>query len=109
MQIMDQQLYAIAEEVASGHPEEFANHFLRLRAFHTECCFIVVIWILWGYGGLPDLLAESGVYAPGTVDHLLNGKQYNHGVHALTLTYAHWNIFMVNKRDLFKKTKKKQH
>jgi hypothetical protein len=30
-----------------------------------------------GDGGLKDLLVDSSVYAAGTVDQMLNGKEFN--------------------------------
>jgi hypothetical protein len=35
---------------------------------------------LWGDGGLKDLLVDSSVYAAGTVDQMLNGKEFNSAV-----------------------------
>jgi hypothetical protein len=31
---------------------------------------------LWGDGGLKDLLVDSSVYDAGTVDQMLNGKEF---------------------------------
>jgi hypothetical protein len=56
---------------------------LRLQLEHTtqqntqvcipkENCYIPV---LWGDGGLKDLLIESSVYAAGSVDQMMTGKQ----------------------------------
>ncbi|VDI73510.1 Hypothetical predicted protein, partial [Mytilus galloprovincialis] len=42
---------------------------------------------LWGDGGLKDLLVDSSVYASGTVDQMLNGKEFNRAVRALTLAF----------------------
>ncbi len=40
-----------------------------------------------GTAGLHHLLADSGVYAAGSVDQILTGKQYNRGIRAMTLVY----------------------
>ncbi|VDI38276.1 Hypothetical predicted protein [Mytilus galloprovincialis] len=68
-------------------PETFRNHIIRLGGFHTLSCFIAAIGKLWGDGGLKDLLVDSSVYASGTVDQMLNGKEFNRAVRALTLAF----------------------
>ena len=40
-----------------------------------------------GDAGLKDLLVESSVYASRTVELMLNGKEFNRAVRALTLAY----------------------
>ncbi|CAC5358418.1 unnamed protein product [Mytilus coruscus] len=87
VQTFDQQLYSIAKQVAWTMPETFRNHIIRLGGFHTLSCFIAAIGKLWGDGGLKDLLVDSSVYASGTVDQMLNGKEFNRAVRALTLAF----------------------
>ena len=77
VQTFDQQLYSIAKQVAWAMPDTFRNHILRLAGFHTLSCYIAAIGKLWGDGGLKDLLVDSSVYAAGTVDQMLNGKEFN--------------------------------
>jgi hypothetical protein len=40
-------------------------------------CFVASIGKLWGDSGLKDLLIESSVYATGSVDQMMTGKQFN--------------------------------
>ena len=87
VQTFDQQLYSIAKQVAWAMPDTFRNHILRLSGFHTPSCYIAAIGKLWGDGGLKDLLVDSSVYAARTVDQMLNGKEINRNVRALTLAY----------------------
>ncbi|CAG2218923.1 unnamed protein product [Mytilus edulis] len=77
IQTFDQQLYAIAKQVEWAMPETFKTHIIRLGGFHTLSCFIASIGKLWGDGGLKDLLIDSSVYAAGTVDQMMCGKQFN--------------------------------
>ncbi|VDI73250.1 Hypothetical predicted protein, partial [Mytilus galloprovincialis] len=70
------------KQVAWTMPETFRNHIIRLGGFHTLSCFIAAIGKLWGDGGLKDLLVDSSVYASGTVDQMLNGKEFNRAVRA---------------------------
>ena len=87
VQTFDQQLYSIAKQVAWAMPDTFRNHILRLAGFHTLSCYIAAIGKLWGDGGLKDLLVDSSVYAAGTVDQMLNGKEFNSAVRALMLAH----------------------
>ena len=51
-------------------------------------CYISVNGKILASAGLRDLLVNSGAYAGCTVDQILQGKQFNHGVRALyTLAY----------------------
>jgi hypothetical protein len=50
-------------------------------------CFVASIGKLWDDGGLKDLLIESRVYAAGTVEQMMTGKQFNRAARALTLAY----------------------
>ena len=91
IQTMDQQLYAIAQQVKWQLPEEFQSHVLRLGGFHTVCCFIASVGKLWGDAELRDLLVDADVFAASTVDQMLAGKQFHRAVRGLTLTYE---VFM---------------
>ena len=84
---MDQQLFAIAQQLKWAEQDLFDNTILRLGGFHTACCFIASIGTLWGDAGLYDLLVDSEVYAAGTTAQMLIGKQYNRSVRAITLAF----------------------
>lgn len=62
VQTMDQQLYAVAQQVKWSEQETFQNTVLRLGGFHTLCTYIAAIGKLWGDGGLLSKLTDSGVY-----------------------------------------------
>ncbi len=84
---MDQQLYAIAQQVKWSKPQELESNVLRLGGFHGMCAFIASIGKLWAAGGLKDLLVDSDVYAENTVDQMLAGKQFFRAVRGITLAY----------------------
>jgi hypothetical protein len=88
VQTFDQQLYAIAKQVGWAIPETFRNHTVRLGGFHTLSCYIAAIGKLWGDGGLKDLLVDYSVYAAGTVDQMLNGKEFNRAKRAFALSVS---------------------
>ena len=87
IQTFDQQLYAIAKQVGWAMPETFKMHIVRLGGFHTLSRFIASIGKLWGDCGLKDILVDSSVYAAGTVDQMMCGKQFNRAMRALILVY----------------------
>ena len=87
IQTFDQQLYAIAKQVEWAKQDTFKTHILQLGGFHTMSCIVASISKLWGDGGLKDLLIESSVYAAGSVEQMMTGKQFNRAVRALTLVY----------------------
>jgi hypothetical protein len=87
IQTFDQQLYAIAKQVEWAKQDTFKTHILRLGGFHTMSCFVASIGKLWGDSGLKDLLIESSVYAAGSVEQMMTGKQFNSAVRALPLVY----------------------
>ena len=86
-QTMDQQLYAIAQQVKWCRPEQFKIYLVRIGGFHTLSCFIAAVGKLWGDDGLRDLLVDSDIYAGSTADFMLAGKQFHHAVRGLTLLY----------------------
>ena len=59
VQTMDQQLYAISQQVKWADDVTFHNSILRLGGFHTISCFIATIGKLWGSAGLIDILVDS--------------------------------------------------
>jgi hypothetical protein len=88
IQTFDQQLYAIAKQVEWAKQDTFkTTHILRLGGFRAMSCFVASISKLWGDGGLKDLLIESSVYAAGSVEQMITGKQFNRAIRALTLVY----------------------
>ncbi|CAG2244632.1 unnamed protein product [Mytilus edulis] len=84
---MDQQLYAVAQQVKWSLKDKFADHIIRLGGFHALSCFIAAVGKLWSEAGLKDLLVDSGVYAGTTAEQMLSGKQFNRAVRGLTLVY----------------------
>ena len=59
VQTMDQQLYAISQQVKWADDVTFHNSILRLGGFHTISFFIATIGKLWGSAGLIDILVDS--------------------------------------------------
>lgn len=60
---------------------------LQMGTFHASCIFITVIGKQFGAVGLNDACIEASLIGIGSVDEVLEGKQYNKGVHALKIIY----------------------
>ena len=85
--VFDQALYAKASEVVWKHSERFTQVVLMMGGFHTICNLLSIIGIRFGDAGLRDLAVESGVIAEGSIDNVLQGKQYARGVRLHKITY----------------------
>jgi len=97
--VMDQALYAKATEDAWKQQLRFENILMMMGNFHVICNLLSIIGILFRDAGLRDLAVESGVIAEGSVDKVLDGKQYNRGVRLHKLIYKAlmhlvWNGFL---------------
>jgi hypothetical protein len=66
---------------------EYPGLYSEREGFHTMSCLVASIGKLWGDSGLKDLLIESSVYAAGSVEQMMTGKQFNSAVRALPLVY----------------------
>jgi hypothetical protein len=84
---MDQTLYAKATEVGWKHKLKFDSVVLMMGNFHIICNLLSIIGQMFRDAGLSDLAVESGVMAEGSIDKVLDGKQYNRGVRLHKLTY----------------------
>ena len=60
---------------------------LRMGVFHTICSLLGIIVKRFLDAGLRDLADESKVITEGSVDRVLNGQQYNRGVHLHNFFY----------------------
>ena len=70
-----------------GDPRDFSQPYSMIRWFSHVILLYCSDWKVVGDGGLKDLLVDSSVYAAGTVDQMLNGKEFNHATRAFALAY----------------------
>ena len=75
--VVDQAIYALAQDVMSKHCEEFKHVVLRLGGFHFAMTMMAVIGKRFADSGLQSILVESGLAGEGAVQGVLNGKHYN--------------------------------
>ena len=60
---------------------------LRMGGFHACCILLAVIGKRFGSAGLRDILVETVLVGPGTVESMLRGKHYNHGMRVVKTIY----------------------
>ena len=75
--VLDQAIYAKALEVVWRHTEEFTSVVLRMGSFHIACVFLSVIGKRFGDGEWRALLLESTLVGSGSLNGVLEGKNYN--------------------------------
>ena len=78
--VMDQAIYAKAIEASWKHQELLQDLVLRLGTFHTTGMVLAVIGQHFGAVRLRDIVIESKVITEGSVEKILNGKNYNRAV-----------------------------
>ena len=69
------------------HPEQYGTLNLMMGNFHSICNLLFTIGKLFGDAGLRDLAVQSGVIAEGSINKVLDGKQYDRAVRLHKLTY----------------------
>ena len=58
-----------------------------MGSFHAIMTYLSSLGRIWGDAGLRDLPVDSGVYAAGTAELFLQGKEYNRAVKAYIYVY----------------------
>ena len=56
-----------------------------MGGFHACCIFLAVIGKRFASGGLTDIVIESGLVGPGTVEAIFKGKRYNYGIRMIKI------------------------
>ena len=97
MCVFDQALYAKAAEIVWKHEDKFKSVVLRMGVFHTIINFIPIIGKWFGPAGLRDLVVECNIVTDGSINSVLEGRQYNSGVRMCKLIYEAllrlaWNL-----------------
>lgn len=78
--VMDQALYSKAAEIIWKQKELFPNIVLRMGIFHTICNALSILGKWFQGAGLRDICIEAGLVAEGSINGVLDGKQYNRAV-----------------------------
>ena len=81
----DMGLLTKALEVTWARPRELSGIFPCDGGMHLLMSVMAGIGHLYGNAGLQQLLHDSGVYAAGTAQRILLGKDFDRGLHAMKL------------------------
>lgn len=79
--MLDQAIFSKAMEIAWCHPQTFKDVFIMMGGFHIICNLLSITGKLFGDAGLGDIAVENGCIAQGSIQNVLQGKQYNRGIH----------------------------
>lgn len=85
--VMDEALYAKAQQIRWMNPVLQHRLILRMGEFHGCMCFLGVIGKRFQDGRLRDVLIESNTVAEGSVNGVLSGKHYNRSLRAMKIVY----------------------
>ena len=83
--VFDMGLLTKALEITWSRPQELSGVIPCDGGMHLLMSLFAGIGQLFGDAGLLQLLHESGVYAPGTAQHILSGKDFDRAVRALKI------------------------
>ncbi|KAL2094651.1 hypothetical protein ACEWY4_009370 [Coilia grayii] len=92
---VDQALFPLLMELKWIVPEYKDSLIPRLGGLHISLNFLKVLGKHMQDSGLAEIWKESGLFGPGTVHHVLDGKDYNKGVRAHKITVqALWQLLL---------------
>ena len=83
--VFDMGLLTKALEITWAHPEELSGVIPCAGGMHLLMSTIAAIGHLYGDAGLKLLLHESGMFATGSVQRILAGKDFDRALYALKL------------------------
>ncbi|GFW32685.1 uncharacterized protein TNCV_3679331 [Trichonephila clavipes] len=91
----------IAYKIQSTSKPQFNNLFIHLGSFHLMMAFFKAIGVFINECGLSHMMIESNIIASGSVNGLVEGKNFNrckrlHPLMALGLKMLHFDHFLDN-------------
>ena len=80
--VLDHSIYAKTLEVLQNPNNADLTELINLRmgGFHACGIFLAVIGKRFGLADLHDFIVEACLSGPESVNQILNGKEYNHGI-----------------------------
>ena len=90
----DQAIYEIVLALKNKNPDRYKKVIVRMGGFHIAMNFLSAVGFFMKETGIEDILVESGVCQAGTVNKILNGKDYYAMVHAHTIVESNFWIAM---------------
>lgn len=88
-----------AMQIQARESPTFDKIFIMMGAFHIEMAFFKALGKLIAESGGTDMLTETGVFAPGSLNGFLTGKHFNrckrlHPLLALAFESLHFKAFL---------------
>ena len=87
--VLDHAIYSKALEVLANpnnrHLQDFIN--LRMGPFHACCIFMAVVGKRFGGADIKEIIIETNLTGPGSVNAVLGGKHYNRGLRVFKTIY----------------------
>lgn len=80
--VMDQAIYAKAQEIRWQTNSYSERIVVRMGEFHTAMVYLSCIGKLYGDAGFQDILIESDLVAAGSIDGVISGHHYNRSIRA---------------------------
>ena len=87
MLVFDQAIYAKAQQIRWKDDDLTRRIVIRLCEFHTCMSYLGILGKRFGDAGLQDMLIESEVVAPGSINGVMNGHHNNRRMRAHKLLY----------------------
>lgn len=85
--VSDQAIYAKAQQIHWRDDDFTWRIVIRLGEFHTCMSYLGILGKRFGDAGLQDILIESEVVAPGSINGVISGHHYNRSMRAQKLLY----------------------
>ena len=85
--VLDHAIFTKALDVLNDPANEDLKALISIRmgGFHACCIFLAVISKRFASGGLTDIVIESGLVGPGTVEAIFKGKHYDYGIRMIKI------------------------
>ncbi len=80
--VMDQAIYAKAQEIRWQTSSYMERLVIRMGEFHTAMAYLSCIGKMFADAGFQDIMIESEVVAAGSIDGVITGHHYNRSVRA---------------------------
>lgn len=85
--VFDQAIYAKVQQIRWKDDDFIQRIVIRLGEFHTCMSYLSILGKRFGDAGLQDILIESKVVAPGSINGVISGHHYNRSMRAHKLLY----------------------
>lgn len=80
--VMDQAIYAKAQEIRWQTSSYMERLVIRMGEFHTAIAYLSCIGKIFADAGFQDIMIESNVVAAGSIDGVITGHHYNRSIRA---------------------------